>query len=450
LILPATALALLLAAPAGPAPQQTTEGTRQTEDKKTQDTKKKKDDKKKADGKKDKKKADEYPQFKLDDHPSIHFGKGTHLDFRGRFAADVKDSDAPDADSTESAAIDLGKKRLGVSGEIVNAIEFQIEAELRPEDPWRDVYAEYKQFSAVRVRGGQFKLPFSLDENTSASRLDFMFRSLAATHLAPGRDQGVMVHGRVVDSLINYEAGVFKHDGKNARTNNPDKVFGGQTIAARVAYEPFRNNKDTNTDLSVGAAYTTSDVPEGIPGLRGLMVFEQKFFASNDYIVNGKRRRTGIEFQLRPGPASLKAEWMRVETERLGESVEDTDLSPLIGEGWYVSGTYAITGEKKSRVDRPKKPLFRGGAGAIEVGARIESLEFRSGASGEPGSTSPRADVILGNRDLVTTFGVNWYVNRFFKIQANYIREKLDDPSQGPLPPEATFTTTAVRFQFSF
>jgi hypothetical protein len=40
-----------------------------------------------------------------------------------------------------------------------------------------------------------------------------------------------MVHGRVVNESINYEAGVFEHDGKNARTNNPDKVFGGQTIA---------------------------------------------------------------------------------------------------------------------------------------------------------------------------------------------------------------------------
>jgi phosphate-selective porin OprO/OprP len=312
------------------------------------------------------------------------------------------------------------------------------------------VYADYKQFDAVRVRGGQFKLPFSLDENTSASRLDFMFRSLAATHLSPGRDQGVMVHGRVFRKTINYEAGVFQHDGKNARTNNPDKVFGDQTIAARVTYEPFRDVKDAKTELSVGAAYTTSDVPEGIPSLRGLMVFEQKFFSSSEYIVNGKRRRTGVEFQLLPGPASVKAEWMRVETERLGESVEDTDLSPLIGEGWYVSGTFAITGEKKSEVHHPKKPLFQGGAGSIEVGARIESLEFRSGASGEPGSTGPRADVILGNRDQVTTFGVNWYVNRFFKIQANFIHEKLDDPSQGPLPPQATFNSKAVRFQVSF
>ena len=99
---------------------------------------------------------------------------------------------------------------------------------------------------------------------------------------------------------------------------------------------------------------------------------------------------------------------------------------------------------------QPKKPLFRGGIGSIEVGARIESLEFKSGASGEPGSTSPRADVILGNRDQVATIGVNWYVNRFFKIQANFIREKLDDPSQGPAPPQATFNSKAVRFQVSF
>jgi phosphate-selective porin OprO/OprP len=456
LILPAASLAILLAgAPAAPAQQRSDDQQTEGKDQK----KKKKDDGQKKDEGKDKKDKkpksgkkgeSKYPEFKLDDHPSIHFAKGTHLDFRGRFAADVKDSNAPDADTTERAAIDLGKKRLGVSGEISNVVEFQIEAELKRDDPWRDVYADYKQFDGARVRGGQFKMPFSLDENTGASHLDFMFRSLAATHLAPGRDQGVMVHGRVLQKVINYEAGVFQHDGKNARTNNPDKVFGGQTIAARVTYEPFRNVKDAQTELSVGAAYTTSEVPEGIPGLRGLMVFEQKFFSSSEYIVNGKRRRTGVEFQVLPGPASVKAEWMRVETERLGESVENTDLSPLIGEGWYLSGTYAITGEKKSRVNQPKKPLFKGGVGAIEVGGRIESLEFRSGASGEPGSTSPRADVILGNRNQVATFGVNWYVNRFFKIQANFIREKLDDPSQGPQPPQSTFSTTAVRFQVSF
>lgn len=409
-----------------------------------------KNKKKKKKEKKEKKAKDSFPQFRLDDHPSVHFGKGTHLDFRGRFTVEAKDSDAPPDNPDDTAAVDLGKKRLGISGEIHNDVEFQVEAELTSDRPWRDVYADFKHYDAVRVRGGQFKLPFSLDENTGATHLDFMFRSLAATHLAPGRDDGVMAHGRLWHKEIGYEAGVFAHDGKNARTSNPDKVYGGQTVAARVTYEPLRNVKNATTDLSVGAAYTTSDVPEGIAGLRGLMVFDQKFFSASNYIVNGKRRRTGVEFQVRPGPASIKAEWMRVETERKGESVENTDLSPLVGEGWYVSGTYAVTGERKSQVDKPKKPLLQGGFGAVEVAARIESLEFKSGHGDEAPSRSPRAEVVLGNRDQVATVGVNWYVNRFFKIQANFIREKLDDPSQGPLPPQSTFTTKAVRFQLYF
>jgi phosphate-selective porin OprO and OprP len=406
--------------------------------------------KKKKDGDKaDKKPKEEYPYFRLDDHPSIHLGKGTHLDLRARFAADHSDSEASSDEPVERSTVDLGKKRLGVSGEIRNAVEFQIEAELTDTDPWRDVYGDFKYFDVARVRGGKFKVPFSLDELTGASRLDFMFRSLAATHLAPGRDQGVMVHGRVWKKVIGYEAGVFSHDGKNARTNNPEKVFGGRTQAARVTVEPLRNVKDAIGDLSLGVALTRGDVPEGISGLRGQTVLEQNFFTGSDYIVNGPRRRLGIEMAFLPGPASIKSEWMRVETERRGESVEDTDLSPIVGEGWYVSGTVALTGEKKSNVDRPKKPLFQGGFGAIEVGARVESLKFKSGTAGEQGSRSPRADTIIGNRDQATTFGVNWYINRFFKIQANFIREKLDDPSQGPLPSKASFTTKAIRFQFA-
>ena len=391
---------------------------------------------------------EEYPRFRLDEHPSIVFGRGTHLDLRARFSVDEADADVV-AEATDSPTSDIGKRRIGVSGEIANIIEFQIERELTDDDPWRDVYGEYKQFSFARVRGGKFKIPFSLDENTGASRLDFMFRSLAATHLAPGRDIGVMAFGRVWKRLIGYEAGVFEHDGKNARTNNPDKVFGGQTTAGRVTIEPLRNVKNAVGDLSIGVAFTQSDVAEGIAGLRGQTVLEHNFFSSADYFVNGPRRRTGLEMEFLPGPASIKAEWMKVETERRGMSVEDTDLSPLVGEGWYVSGTYALTGEKKSNVTNPKRPLLQGGFGAVEVGARVESLRFRSGASGEAGSRSPRADVILGNRNQVATFGVNWYINRFFKLQANYIREKLDDPSQGPLPSKANFATKAVRLQFS-
>lgn len=452
--MPLSATAALVAILTQPAPADVSrESTQQTEatSKESKDAQESKDAKaqKPKPKPKQKKPKEEYPQFRLDDHPSIVFARGTRLDLRARFSADTAGSEATTEALADVSTTDLGKRRIGVSGEIANIIEFQIERELTGHDPWRDVYGEYRQFTFARVRGGRFKIPFSLDENTGATRLDFMFRSLAATHLAPGRDIGVMAFGRVWKRLIGYEAGVFEHDGRNARTNNPAKVFGGQTRAGRVTIEPLRNVKNAAGDLSLGVAFTRSDVPEGISALRGQTVMEQNFFSSADYLVNGPRRRTGIEMEFLPGPASIKAEWMKVETERRGLSVEDTDLSPLVGEGWYVSGTYAITGEKKSNVNNPKKPLLQGGFGAVEVGARVESLRFRSGASGEQGSRSPRADVILGNRNQVGTFGVNWYINRFFRVQANYIREKLEDPSQGPLPSKASVATKAVRFQFS-
>lgn len=459
LILPTAALVAVLArlGAAPILPQDTAQAEAKDSAKKKDKEKQKKpedkgDDQEKARSQASRNPTPEYPSFRLDgDHPSVHLGKGTHLDFRGRFAADRTASDASSDDPVERSTIDLGKKRLGVSGEIANAVEFQIEAELSDTDPWRDVYGEFKSFDVARVRGGKFKIPFSLDENTGASRLDFMFRSLAATHLAPGRDQGVMVHGRVWKKLIGYEAGVFAHDGKNARTNNAAKVYAGQTQAVRVTVEPLRHVKDAIGGLSLGVALTRSDdIPEGVSALRGQTVLSQNFFTGSDYFVKGRRRRLGVEMEFRPGPASIKSEWMRVETDRQGQSVEDTDLSPIVGEGWYVSGTVAVTGEKKNTVHRPKKPLFQGGFGAIELAARLENLKFKSGSAAERPSRSPRADTIIGNGDQVTTVGVNWYINRFFKVQANFIKEKLDDPSQGPLPGQASFNTKAIRLQFSF
>src|SRR6185436_15608375 len=106
---------------------------------------------------------------------------------------------------------------------------------------------------------------------------------------------------------------------------------------------------------------------------------------------------------------------------------------------WYASGTMAVTGETKADgLDEPKRPLFKGGVGAIEIAFRVENIWFGSIAGeaspGEPGSTSPRADVVLGNADRVTTFGVNWYPIRWVKIQFNVIKEELADPDQGPIP----------------
>jgi phosphate-selective porin OprO/OprP len=165
--------------------------------------------------------------------------------------------------------------------------------------------------------------------------------------------------------------------------------------------------------------------------------------------VQGQRRRVGLEARWRPGPFSVKSEYIRVTTERLGQSVEDMDLSPVLATGWYVSGTWAITGEAKADgLDHPRHPILRGCYGAIELAMRVDGLAFGSTASNDLPSASPRADVIQGNSDRVSTFGVNWYPYRGIKVQLNVVRESIADPIQGPLPSQPVFWSRVVRFQF--
>ncbi len=398
------------------------------------------------------------PMFRWDEHPSLHIGD-LRVSFRARVQVDTRRSDAPLGDD-EDLSLDVARKRIGIDGQFGRYAEFQVERELDDElDPWRDVFVNYRQFTEAQFMYGKFKVPFSLDENTSPTNLDFVYRSLAASILAPGRDRGWMVHGRVIDQIVRYEFGIFDHDGANARPRRAVRVSGGQTKAARLGVQPFRTTNTLAEDLLVGAAWTWGDLEEvsadstapsdGFSGLRGQTVFGRSFFSS-EYPVIGKRNRVGFEMRWRPGPFSLKSEYIKVTDERLGLSVEDTDLSPIRAIGWYVSGTWAITGENKADgLDSPKRPLFQGGPGAIEVAARVERLTFDSGNASEAPSESYRAEVILGNSNKVVTFGTTWYLNRWVKIQFNLIQEVLTDPEQGPLPDRNKFWSRVVRFQFS-
>ncbi len=399
-------------------------------------------------GKKGKKKPVEWLWIP---HPTIRIGKQVRVEFRARIMNETLRSDAGTGDQSQ---LDIARRRAGVEGELFKAVAFQVAREFVGSDPWRDAYVDYVQFTFARVQVGKFKLPFSVDENTGATNLDFAFRSLAASTLSPGRDRGWMAHGQIFNHALGYEIGKFDHDGHNAHTNNPDRVTGGQTTVWRVTSQPLRGVRSKWTDVEFGYAETKSDLLEGFSSIKGQTVLGLDFYKSH-YLVNGVRRRTGFEMRLRPGPFSLKAEYIRVTEERRGESVEDSDLSPLVAKGWYVSGTWAVTGEVKSNgLDEPIRPFMQGGAGAVEVAARVEKLTFGSeagfAAPNEPGSTSHRADVVLGNADRVVTVGLNWYPNRWIKLQFNLINEKLADPSQGPLPDRPSFWSRVFRIQVGF
>ncbi|MBA2260373.1 MAG: hypothetical protein H0W18_15890, partial [Acidobacteria bacterium] len=97
-----------------------------------------------------------------------------------------------------------------------------------------------------------------------------------------------------------------------------------------------------------------------------------------------------------------------------------------------MSGTWAITGEKKTAgLNKPRRPFMRGGLGAFETAVRFERLTFGSLGTDGIASFSVRADVLETASDHVTTIGGSWYLNQWVKIQLNAVREAVTSPRRG-------------------
>jgi phosphate-selective porin len=365
-------------------------------------------------------------------HPSIKAGDWLRVDFRARFQGDIRRSEAP-IDGQDDNLLEISDRRVGVEGQVGRVLEYEVEYETSRRQ-WRDAYLNYRYSKALQVQAGSFKVPFGLEANTRATDLDFIYRSRISSRLAPGRDQGFAVHGRGLKGFLAYEGGVFRHDGDNARPSHGVRVYGEQMTAGRVAVYPFQKRARLG-ELRVGGALSSTNLPLGFPAVRAKTVFGASFFDS-DMWVKGRRQRSALEVRWRGYRTTVQSEYIRLTDERRGQGMEDNDLSSLLAHGWYLSGMYALTG-KHSKVGR------------VELAARLETFKFGTKTPGLEWSSSARPETQLGNADQIATFGTNWHINRWMKIQVNLIREAIQRPAMGPLPDRSAFWSRAFRLQFT-
>ncbi|HEX8028478.1 MAG TPA: porin [Vicinamibacterales bacterium] len=395
--------------------------------------------------------------FVWNDRPSIVFGDDINVDLKGRALVEWRWFDPDIGEDT----FHLRTARVGLKGELTKHFEWEIEREVTESEvgkvefgEWKDVYVRWKTFDAFSVTGGRFKVPFGLEQTTGISDLDFAYRALGSTAIAPGRDTGVMASGAL--GRLGYEVGVFDDDGDIAESNEPQFVAEGEDLegvgpsfAVRVTGDLLRLlpvGRLRNANL--GVAYTTSDVPEGLNSLRGESVWGSDFFER--VYVKGRRQRLGAQFDWTPGPTGLKAEWLQSREERREQSNRNEDLSDLVGSAWYVAGTWFITGEDKDNNINPRRPLLEGGPGAIEVAVRYEELGYESDNKSGPAFTNPRADNQVPNRDKVWTFGVNWITSKWTRVVVNAIHESFEDANRAPLSGTADYWSSVVRLNIVF
>jgi phosphate-selective porin len=309
------------------------------------------------------------------------------------------------------------------------------------------VFANVALPRGIELRAGRFKVPFSLEQLTAATELDFAYRSLTAAYLAPGREIGAMAHGKVLGNRVKYQAGLFRAGGDNTRRSERDAPSAGSTTGGRLVFRPWEGARASSplSKLAVGASMTSGRIPQGPNAIRGHTYADVPLF--HDVLVNGRRRRIGGELEWRYGPVSIRSERIRVTDQRLGEGTDDDDLQDAVANGWYASGTWLVTGEKKTDRIKPSRPLLRGGVGALELAARIERFRFASALTDVPASRDARARTIAADADHAMTFGVKWYPTRTVTLQINVVREML--VRRGADPDAATpVWSRVIRMQF--
>jgi phosphate-selective porin len=381
------------------------------------------------------------PRFRLGgDHPTLRVGD-LEVVFRARLETSLRTSSPVE----EGVDPDWRRRRVQVEGSY-KRLEYEVSHEFGdPQEPERDAYVNMRFSRPFELQAGRFKMPFGRDALASGANLDFVHRSLLGRQLAPGRDLGVMAHGRLSDALT-YDAGYFLHDGDNARS--PTTIGGRRALAGRVEVQPFVARKSSALEpLEVGLGVVSSELDDSL-ALRGETVFGDGTFFERVF-ANGRRLRLGVDAEWSRGPFGVSGEFARTSDPRHEMGTAGEDLPGIGATGWYISGAWVVTGERKRARVEPRTSVLAGGLGAVEVAARLERVSFDQVVY--PGGVihGPRERDLAANAERAATFAVTWFATNRVKVQGNLVIESVSDGSRSPAPRNnGRFTSGIVNLQF--
>ncbi len=305
----------------------------------------------------------------------------------------------------------------------------------------QDAYLGWRPSPNFGLRIGQFKEPISQEQTTSLRATDFVERSIL-DRLVPGRELGIMIHGKPFGGLLEYELGAFNGGGRSVADNNDEKE-----VAGRLRVSPFQGLRfgvsGSIGDVDAASTAATTGDPLDLASTELSIKFLDVGGAA---VVDGRRSRIGLEFTWLYEFLGLRAEWVR-RTDTLITGATTTNRIPV--NAYYVSLTALLTGEKKTLEDRvvPADPFdLEGGWGAVELAARWAALRADNDVLGLGASASPNANAVH-----VISAGVNWYLTRNFRITPDFVYEKYNrDIGFANGIRERTFKGFLLRFQIDF
>jgi phosphate-selective porin OprO/OprP len=240
---------------------------------------------------------------------------------------------------------------------------------------------------------------------------------------------------------------------------------GQEAVVGRAAIAPFYDpatnfnvhlggnitdviHPQETTSCTIGATSCTTVTGFSLSDRPELRVDNVTFLKTPTFNATGAQAY-GVEGAASWGPLLVQGEnfWYNV------------DLVPAKGKtnpnfgGWYVEGSWVITGESHKYNmatasylrPSPDSPVGSGGFGAFEVAGRYSStdLEYHTG----------QADAVYGGKQNIISSGINWYPIDAVKVMFDYEIVSLQDIgglTTNKADFNGHFTDLSTRVQISF
>jgi phosphate-selective porin OprO/OprP len=336
----------------------------------------------------------------------------------------------------------LRRVRPTFSGTIYQYIDFMFRPDFgQGTTAIYDAYVQLNYLSWANLRAGKFKPPVGLERLQNDDDTNFIERGLP-TNLGPQRDIGYQLSANLFRQRAYYAVGVF-NGVPDASIGTDTAVSDHRDYSARLFLTPFQPDENALSGLGFGMGVSGGNMDgEALPSYKTFG--QQSFFTfASGVTPAGHRTRLDPQAYYYLGAFGLLTEYALNE-----EGFQKSNVRREIAfRAYQVQASYILTGEKKSYASPTPKKSFdplHGGWGAWEIAARLGDWEAEKGiysyGLASSGVTPRHLHEWVG--------GVNWYLNRLFRISADYGNTNFGGgaPNSNKLPER----TVLLRFQINF
>ena len=324
------------------------------------------------------------------------------------------------------------RARLHAAGTLYELIDYYAEFEFAPVDNivFQDVWMQLRDVPCLgHIRAGHLKVPFGLENETSAKHLTFLERSAVHDAFQQEYDPGIMFWNTVLDDDFRFAAAFLRFDPRESGQSFGD---GEYSFASRISSAIWHNDDDTSL-IHLGFGYRRNEAAfNSTSGFSGFQfrarpeIRNTPRFVDTGFVAADHTNFIGFEAAWVQGPFSVQAELVQAYTDDavIGTSVRDLDSN-----GYYIQATYFLTGEHRpysrsnggfGRIVPHRNVCPKDGFGMLLTGAWEAKTRYTNVDVTEFGA----------GRLETLTIGLNWYLIPNAKVLIDYIladREAVSD-----------------------